>query len=61
MVDGMASAYMLTGKDEFLEAAENGKEFLRDKMPVIDTNTGLIYWYHGQVSVGGQEQKLLDS
>jgi mannose/cellobiose epimerase-like protein (N-acyl-D-glucosamine 2-epimerase family) len=62
MVYGMASAYMLTGKDEFLEAAEKGTEYLRDKMRVIDTDTGLIYWYHGQkVSAGGQEQKLLVS
>ena len=62
MVYGMASAYMLTGKDEFLEAAERGTEYLRDKMRFVDTDTGLIYWYHGQkVSAGGQEQKLLVS
>jgi len=62
MVYGMASAYMLTGKDEFLEAAEKGTDYLRDKMRFVDTDTGLIYWYHGQkVSAGGQEQKLLVS
>lgn len=62
MVYGMASAYMLTGKDAFLEAAERGTEYLRDKMRFVDTDTGLIYWYHGQkVSAGGQEQKLLVS
>ncbi len=62
MVYGMASAYMLTGKDEFLEAAEKGTEYLRDKMRFVDTDTGMIYWYHGQkVSAGGQEQKLLVS
>ena len=62
MVYGMASAYMLTGKDEFLEAAEKGTDYLRDKMRFVDTDTGLVYWYHGQkVSAGGQEQKLLVS
>jgi mannose/cellobiose epimerase-like protein (N-acyl-D-glucosamine 2-epimerase family) len=62
MVYGMASAYMLTGKDEFLEAAEKGTDYLRDKMRFVDTDTGLIYWYHGQkVGAGGQEQKLLVS
>jgi len=62
MVYGMACAYMLTGKDLYLEAAEKGTEYLRDKMKFTDTDTGLIYWYHGQkVGKGGQEQKLLVS
>lgn len=62
MVYGMASAYMLTGKDEYLEAAEKGTDYLREKMRFVDTDTGMIYWYHGQkVSAGGQEQKLLVS
>jgi len=62
MVYGMASAYMLTGKEEFLEAAEKGTDYLRDKMRFVDIDTDMIYWYHGQkVSHGGQEQKLLVS
>lgn len=62
MVYGMACAYMLTGKDLYLNAAEKGTEYLRDKMRFTDTDTGLIYWYHGQkVSSGGEEQKLLVS
>jgi len=62
MVYGMASAYMLTGKDEYLEAAEKGTDYLRDKMRFVDQDTGMIYWYHG-IKVGGegQEQKLLVS
>lgn len=62
MVFGMASAYMLTGKDEYLEAAEKGTEYLREKMRFVDIDTGMIYWYHGQkVSTSGQEQKLIVS
>lgn len=62
MVYGMASAYMLTGKQEFLDAAEKGTEYLRDKMRFVDSDTGMIYWYHGmRVGAGGQEQKLLVS
>ena len=62
MVYGMASAYMLTGKDEYLEAAEKGTEYLRDKLRFVDTDTGLIYWYHGlKVQNNNQEQKLLVS
>lgn len=62
MVYGMACAYMLTGKELYLEAAEKGTEYLRDKMRFTDTDTGLIYWYHGQkIGVTGEEQKLLVS
>jgi len=62
MVYGMACAYMLTGKDLYLDAAEKGTEYLRDKMKFTDTDTGLIYWYHGlKVGSGGEEQKLLVS
>jgi mannose/cellobiose epimerase-like protein (N-acyl-D-glucosamine 2-epimerase family) len=62
MVYGMASAYLLTGKDEYLEAAEKGTDYLRDKMRFVDSDTGMIYWYHGmRVEAGGQEQKLLVS
>lgn len=62
MVYGMACAYMLTGKDLYLDAAEKGTEYLREKMKFTDTDTGLIYWYHGlKVSSKGEEQKLLVS
>ena len=62
MVYGMACAYMLTGKDLYLEAAEKGTKYLSDKMKFTDTDTGLIYWYHGlKVSKDGEEQKLLVS
>ena len=62
MVYGMACAYMLTGKDLYLDAAELGTKYLRDKMKFTDTDTGLIYWYHGlKVSKDGEEQKLLVS
>jgi mannose/cellobiose epimerase-like protein (N-acyl-D-glucosamine 2-epimerase family) len=62
MVYGMASAYMLTGKDEYLEAAEKGADYLREKMRFLDQDTGMIYWYHGiKVGAERQEQKLLVS
>jgi mannose/cellobiose epimerase-like protein (N-acyl-D-glucosamine 2-epimerase family) len=62
MIYGMASAYMLTGKDEYLEAAEKGSDYLREKMRFVDVDTDMIYWYHGmKVDGGGQEQKLLVS
>jgi len=61
MVYGMASAYMLTGQDRFLEAAEKGTEYLRDHMRFFDADENLVYWYHGIKVSGNREQKLLTS
>ena len=61
MVYGLASAYMLTGQDEFLEGAELGTEYLRDHMRFFDQDDDLVYWYHGLKVEGQKETKLLTS
>ncbi len=61
MVYGLASAYMLTGQDEFLEGAELGTEYLREHMRFFDQDDDLIYWYHGLKVEGQKETKLLTS
>lgn len=61
LVYGLASAYMLTGEEHFLEAAEKGTEYLRDHMRFYDPDEDLIYWYHGIQITGTREQKLLTS
>lgn len=61
MIYGMASAYMLTGEESFLEAAEKGTEYLRAHMRFYDQDDDLIYWYHGIQIFGDREQKLLTS
>ncbi len=61
LVYGLASAYMLTGEDHFLEAAEKGTEYLRDHMRFFDPDEDMIYWYHGIKVSGNREQKLLTS
>jgi len=61
LVYGMASAYMLTGEDSFLEAAEKGTEYLREHMRFVDTDNDVIYWYHGIKVSGDREEKLLTS
>jgi mannose/cellobiose epimerase-like protein (N-acyl-D-glucosamine 2-epimerase family) len=61
MVYGFASAYLLTGKDEFLEGAELGTEYLRDHLRFFDTDEDLVYWYHGLKVEGQKETKLLTS
>ncbi|TDB64017.1 AGE family epimerase/isomerase [Arundinibacter roseus] len=61
MIYGFASAYMLTGQDEFLEGAELGTEYLRDHMRFFDQDDDLVYWYHGLKVEGQKETKLLTS
>jgi mannose/cellobiose epimerase-like protein (N-acyl-D-glucosamine 2-epimerase family) len=61
LVYGMASAYLLTGEDRFLEAAEKGTQYLRDHMRFYDADEDVVYWYHGLQLSGGREQKLLTS
>lgn len=61
MVYGLASAYMLTGQDEFLEGAELGTEYLRDHLRFFDQDDDLVYWYHGLKVEGQKETKLLTS
>ena len=61
LVYGFASAFLMTGHDRFLEAAEKGVEYLREHMRFYDPDENLIYWYHGVKVNGNREQKLLTS
>jgi N-acyl-D-glucosamine 2-epimerase len=61
MVYGMASAYMLTGDDEYLEVAEKGTEYLRRHMRFVDQEADVVYWYHGIKVEGDYEKKLFTS
>ena len=61
LVYGFASAYMLTGEERFLEAAERGTEYLRDHMRFVDIDEDIVYWYHGIDVQGEREFKLFAS
>jgi len=61
MVYGMASAFLLTGEDRFLEAAEKGTQYLRDHMRFYDTDENVVYWYHGIDVKHEQEHKIFAS
>ncbi|MGY4393102.1 hypothetical protein ACVWXB_006401 [Streptomyces sp. TE12347] len=61
LVYGMASAYLLTGKDEYLEVAERGTEYLRKHMRVVDSEEDVVFWYHGISVDGDSERKLFTS
>lgn len=61
LVYGLASAFLLTGEDAFLEGAERGTQYLRDHMRFFDPEENLTYWYHGIQVHGHRQQKLLTS
>lgn len=61
LVYGFASAYLLTGKDIFLEAAEKGTKYLREHLQAKDSNEDICYWYHAIDIKGSKERKILAS
>lgn len=62
LVYGFASAYLLTGKDRYLEAAEKGTQYLRDHMRFLDTAEDVCYWFHAvDLAEDGSEQKIFAS
>ncbi|MGW2255015.1 AGE family epimerase/isomerase [Kitasatospora sp. NPDC001660] len=61
LVYGMASAFLLTGKDEYLDVAERGTEYLREHMRVVDPEEDVVYWYHALSVDGDTEKKLFTS
>ncbi|GAA2267551.1 MULTISPECIES: AGE family epimerase/isomerase [Kitasatospora] len=57
LVYGLATAYLLTGEERFLQAAESGTEYLREHMQVADEREGIVYWYHGiDIAESGQRK-----
>lgn len=62
LVYGFATAYMMTGEDRYLEAAEKGTEYLRQHMRFLDEGEGICYWYHAiDIQPDGSEQKIFAS
>lgn len=61
MVYGFATAYLLTGEDKYLEAAEKGTQYLRDHFRFVDHKEGIVYWYHGIDIREGHERKIFAS
>lgn len=62
LVYGFATAYLMTGEDRYLEAAEKGNEYLRQHMRFLDQGDEICYWYHAvEVKPDGTEQKLFAS
>lgn len=60
LVYGMASAYMLTGDELFLEAASKGTDYLHDNFRYFDSERELFCWYHAiKVKVNGWDIKKI--
>jgi mannose/cellobiose epimerase-like protein (N-acyl-D-glucosamine 2-epimerase family)/anti-anti-sigma regulatory factor len=59
LVYGLATAYLLTGEDRFLEAAEAGTEHLRANMRGVREDEGVVFWFHGiDIGPSGKRQIL---
>jgi mannose/cellobiose epimerase-like protein (N-acyl-D-glucosamine 2-epimerase family)/anti-anti-sigma regulatory factor len=62
LVYGFASAFLMTGDERFLEAAEKGTEYLRAHHRFQDKKSGVTYWYHAvDVKNDGSMQKIFAS
>ena len=61
LVYGFASAFLLTGNDRYLEAAEKGTDYLRDHFRSVDPTENICYWYHAIDVKGDKVRKVLAS
>ncbi|MFD0688698.1 AGE family epimerase/isomerase [Actinomadura fibrosa] len=61
LVYGMATAFLLTGEEEYLDVAEKGTGYLRDHMRFVDVDEDITYWYHGIEVDRDKERKLYTS
>jgi mannose/cellobiose epimerase-like protein (N-acyl-D-glucosamine 2-epimerase family) len=62
LVYGFASAYLMTGEERYLEAAEKGTQYLREHMRFRDKSEDICYWYHAvDIQENGSEQKIFAS
>jgi mannose/cellobiose epimerase-like protein (N-acyl-D-glucosamine 2-epimerase family) len=61
MIYGFATAYLLTGEDRNLQAAEQGTEYLREHMRAVDEHKDIAYWYHAMDVKNGYKRKIFTS
>ncbi len=61
LVYGFASAFLLTGDDRFLEAADKGSAYLREHFCAVDTAEDTCYWYHAVDFSETKGKKILGS
>ncbi len=62
LVYGFATAYLMTGEDRFLSAAEKGTKYLQENLSVYDKEKDICYWYHAmEIKADGSTAKVFAS
>ncbi len=61
LVYGFATAFLLTGDERFLIAADAGTKYLRDHLRFVDSQEDIAYWYHAVDVDGPHERKIFAS
>ncbi|GGK99667.1 AGE family epimerase/isomerase [Mangrovihabitans endophyticus] len=62
LVYGLATAYMMTGKDRYRDAALAGCHYMIENLCSVDRTEQVAYWYHALVrSADGTERKIFAS
>ena len=62
LVYGLATAYLLSGKQSYLDAATSGAHYLIDHLCCVDRSQKIAYWYHGITLLpDGSERKIFAS
>jgi mannose/cellobiose epimerase-like protein (N-acyl-D-glucosamine 2-epimerase family) len=62
LVYGLATAHLLTGAQNYLDAARAGADYLIERFCVVDRSQQIAYWYHAIDQLpGGVERKILAS
>ncbi|GAA3455382.1 AGE family epimerase/isomerase [Dactylosporangium matsuzakiense] len=62
LVYGLATAYIMTGRERYLQAANAGAQYMVDHLCSIDRSQQIAYWYHALViNPDGTERKIFAS
>jgi len=62
LIYGLATTYMLSGKQPYLDAALSGAHYMIDHLCCLDRSEQTAYWYHGiTVQPDGTERKIFAS
>jgi mannose/cellobiose epimerase-like protein (N-acyl-D-glucosamine 2-epimerase family) len=62
LVYGLATAYLLTGKQPYLDAAVSGAHYMIDHLCSVDRTEQIAYWYHAIIVLpDGSERKIFAS
>jgi len=62
LVYGLATAYLLSGKQSYLDAATSGAHYMIEHLCCVDRSQQIAYWYHAiTLQPDGTQRKILAS